>query len=619
MATLLLQVELPNKECVTYEIDARSTIDKAKAHVFRNTATLAGKNMKDYMFTLKSSKKLLHVEFFKLADADPQFKDFIQAGTPVEVLLLSKDVVHTPSVARPFSARPPTHQAPPVPSMLSVSPPVSCMLSASSPSLSTSPSSSSRWSPKSAKKSKEKRHGDLLGISLASPEMRRKKAKDSSPMSRQDAFKRAKSSMVGRSGGSGRFKALFKTTSSVSQPNCSSDIVPRPGPQTPPRPSSSDHGTTFEPLPMEALGYTWADSSEWPLIAIDQFGFHSEVGNKALDPKCFGREYLVLEVPKQEHLYNMYFVDKDHSNYAGFIENIGPCVVSIVEDKESNCTRALVRIPHNTQKFCIDATSSGLFSSGGISSLKTVLGKTAEPAVPKKNLKKIKSPDIVKELAHFDSSHIVLKYKFGVLYCKEGQTTEEEWFGNEHGSPGLDRFLSIIGDKVKLEGWDKFRGGLDVNGNSTGEYSVFTEFKDYQIMFHVSTLLPFMPADEQKIERKRHLGNDIVVIVFKEGNTPFLPAICKSVFNHTYIVVSEWEADANYYQISVTTKDGVKPFGPPFPFPPIIHVDMLREFLLTKMLNAEWAAYRSLEFSHKFKRTRKQQLTAMLKAFEVEP
>ena len=139
----------------------------------------------------------------------------------------------------------------------------------------------------------------------------------------------------------------------------------------------------------------------------------------------------------------------DHSNYAGFIENIGPCVVSIVEDKDGNCTRALVRIPHNTQQFCIDGSSSGLFSSGGISSLKTVLGKTADPAVPKKNLKKIKNPDLVKELARFDSSHvcaslrphfgtkksdirmqIVFKYKFGVLYCKEGQTTEEEWFGN---------------------------------------------------------------------------------------------------------------------------------------------------------------------------------------------
>lgn len=81
-------------------------------------------------------------------------------------------------------------------------------------------------------------------------------------------------------------------------------------------------------------------------------------------------------------------------------------MVSIVEDKESNCTRALVRIPHNTQTICIDASSSGLFSSGGTSSLKTVLGKTAEPSLPKKNLKKIKNPDLVKELINYDNSHV---------------------------------------------------------------------------------------------------------------------------------------------------------------------------------------------------------------------
>lgn len=34
------------------------------------------------------------------------------------------------------------------------------------------------------------------------------------------------------------------------------------------------------------------------------------------------------------------------------------------------------------------------------------------------------------------------------------------------------------------------------------------------------------------------------------------------------------------------------------------------------VLNAEWAAYRSLEFSHKFKRTRKMQLTSILKDYE---
>lgn len=168
----------------------------------------------------------------------------------------------------------------------------------------------------------------------------------------------------------------------------------------------------------------------------------------------------------------------DHSNYAGFIENIGPCVVSIVEDKENNCTRALVRIPHNTQTICIDASSSGLFSSGGISSLKTVLGKTAEPSLPKKNLKKIKNPDLVKELINYDNSHvrrshsptlpsltflqIVMKYKFGVLYCKEGQTTEEEWFGNgaSHSFSSFSFIFSLPRLTVFSRAWQPWSGPI---------------------------------------------------------------------------------------------------------------------------------------------------------------
>ena len=35
------------------------------------------------------------------------------------------------------------------------------------------------------------------------------------------------------------------------------------------------------------------------------------------------------------------------------------------------------------------------------------------------------------------------------------------------------------------------------------------------MMFHVSTLLPFFPADPQQVERKRHIGNDLVVIIFQ--------------------------------------------------------------------------------------------------------
>jgi RAP1 GTPase activating protein 1 len=44
---------------------------------------------------------------------------------------------------------------------------------------------------------------------------------------------------------------------------------------------------------------------------------------------------------------------------------------------------------------------------------------------------------------------------------------------------------------------------------------VHTKFNGFEIMYHVAPYLPWYPNDKQQLERKRHLGNDIVVIVFQ--------------------------------------------------------------------------------------------------------
>ena len=53
-------------------------------------------------------------------------------------------------------------------------------------------------------------------------------------------------------------------------------------------------------------------------------------------------------------------------------------------------------------------------------------------------------------------------YKVGILYCKAGQVTEEDMYNNEHGSAAFDQFLDLIGQKIKLNGFEDFKGGLDV-------------------------------------------------------------------------------------------------------------------------------------------------------------
>lgn len=45
----------------------------------------------------------------------------------------------------------------------------------------------------------------------------------------------------------------------------------------------------------------------------------------------------------------------------------------------------------------------------------------------------------------------------------------------------------------------RYRGGLDVIGDQTGEHSVYTEYKGREVMFHVSTLLPFDEQDPQHV------------------------------------------------------------------------------------------------------------------------
>ena len=65
--------------------------------------------------------------------------------------------------------------------------------------------------------------------------------------------------------------------------------------------------------------------------------------------------------------------------------------------------------------------------------------------------------------------------------------------------------------------------------------------KEIEIMFHVSTMLPYRENDPQQLDRKRHIGNDVVVVIFKESNGPDDTVDLRSFrshFNHVFIVVT---------------------------------------------------------------------------------
>jgi len=129
--------------------------------------------------------------------------------------------------------------------------------------------------------------------------------------------------------------------------------------------------------------------------------------------------------------------------------------------------------------------------------------------------------------------HIDKKFKVGVI-AYHGDTNEDVILKSNKTPEQFNEFLDVLGRKVKLLGFNKFSGGLDTKRDRDGEYSIHTESADAEIMFHVSTLL-----GEEVEDKKIHLGNDAVVIVYSDGNRPFNPDLIATKFNQVFIVVSK--------------------------------------------------------------------------------
>ncbi|XP_059906501.1 GTPase-activating Rap/Ran-GAP domain-like protein 3 isoform X3 [Gadus macrocephalus] len=220
--------------------------------------------------------------------------------------------------------------------------------------------------------------------------------------------------------------------------------------------------------------------------------------------------------------------------------------------------------------------------------------------------REILNPEIQKDLLVLEEQEGSVNFKFGVLYAKDGQLTDDEMFSNETGSESFEKFLSLLGDSVTLQGWAGYRGGLDTKNDTTGMQSIYTVYQGHELMFHVSTMLPYSKENKQQVERKRHIGNDIVTIVFQEGedaSPSFKPSMIRSHFTHIFALV-RYNRENDSYRLKIFSEESVPLFGPPLPSPPVFtdHQEF-RDFLLVKLINGEKATLETPTFAQKRQRT----------------
>lgn len=115
-------------------------------------------------------------------------------------------------------------------------------------------------------------------------------------------------------------------------------------------------------------------------------------------------------------------------------------------------------------------------------------------------------------------------HKIGVLYIGKGQAGKEaEILSNEHGSVRYMDFLHKLGQLISLNEVDTrgtYIGGLEVSGED-GKFAYMWKDDVLQVIFHVATLMPTKPGDPACTNKKRHIGNNFVTIVYNDSGEEY--------------------------------------------------------------------------------------------------
>jgi hypothetical protein len=221
------------------------------------------------------------------------------------------------------------------------------------------------------------------------------------------------------------------------------------------------------------------------------------------------------------------------------------------------------------------------------------------------------APTLGPRLVEMEAKLLPTRYKFGVLIVRPGQSTENEYYGNDEVPPEFESLLATLGTVAPLAGHAGFTGGLDTKRGTTGERFVHTRVGSLDLAFHVAPWIPpGVNEDGQHIARKRHLGNDVVLLVCAAAGARFDPTTIRSHFNHVFLVLSE---DTDH--LGVAYKEGVR-LGcrPVLGDGGVVPTEegARRDFLLTKLINAERAAMHAPEFRQLDSRTRTLMLTDVI-------
>uniref|UniRef100_A0AAY4EAG7 Tuberin n=1 Tax=Denticeps clupeoides TaxID=299321 RepID=A0AAY4EAG7_9TELE len=139
-------------------------------------------------------------------------------------------------------------------------------------------------------------------------------------------------------------------------------------------------------------------------------------------------------------------------------------------------------------------------------------------------------------------------HKIGVVFVGVGQVNNEvAILSNEYGSNRYAQFLTGLGKLIHLKDCDPdqiFLGGLDQYGDD-GEFTYCWHDDIMQAIFHIATLMPNKESDKGCCNKKRHIGNDFVVVVYNDSSEEYKLGTIKGQFNFVEVVIKPLDYESN--------------------------------------------------------------------------
>ncbi|KAF1810048.1 hypothetical protein P152DRAFT_138750 [Eremomyces bilateralis CBS 781.70] len=146
---------------------------------------------------------------------------------------------------------------------------------------------------------------------------------------------------------------------------------------------------------------------------------------------------------------------------------------------------------------------------------------------------------IRRAISSLDRIPVLDGHKVGVIYIGPGQTEEKDILANTSGSADYTEFIARLGTLTKLKNCQLNTQGLDREFDTDGEHAILWRDRVSEIVFHVTTLMPTnLEHDPHCVNKKRHIGNDFVNIIWNASGQPFNFNTFPSAFNYAYIVIN---------------------------------------------------------------------------------